>query len=67
MKVGPGGGVVVLGTLLSDEIPILLNSVRPWCQITAVRIELALGSLPITHLFGVLKKGVNNINPWARG
>ena len=27
--VGPGGGVVVIGTLLSDQIPILLSSTQP--------------------------------------
>ena len=26
VRVGPGGGVVVIGTLLSDRIPILLCS-----------------------------------------
>ena len=29
--VGPGGGVVVIGTLLSDQIPILLSSAHRWC------------------------------------
>ena len=28
---GPGGNVVVLGTLLSDQIPILLSSTHRWC------------------------------------
>ena len=28
VRVGPGGGVVVIGTLLSDQIPDLLSSVH---------------------------------------
>ena len=35
VRVGPGGGVVVIGTLLSDQIPILLSSAHQWCYITA--------------------------------
>ena len=31
MWVGPGGGVVVIGTLLSDQIQVLLSSAHPWC------------------------------------
>ena len=31
VQVGPGGGVVVIGTLLSDQIPILLSSAHRWC------------------------------------
>ena len=31
VMVGPGGGVVVIGTLLSDQIPILLSSAHRWC------------------------------------
>ena len=31
VRVGPGGGVVVIGTLLSDRIPILLSSAHWWC------------------------------------
>ena len=31
VQVGPGGGVVVIGTLLSDPIPILLSSTHQWC------------------------------------
>ena len=29
--VGPEGGVIVIGTLLSDQIPILLSSAHQWC------------------------------------
>ena len=28
LQIGPGGGVVVIGTLLSDQIPILLSSMH---------------------------------------
>ena len=35
-------GVVVIGTLLLDQTPILLSFVHQWC----VRIKLAVGSLP---------------------
>ena len=31
VRVGPGGGVVVIGTLLSDQIPVLLSSMYWWC------------------------------------
>ena len=31
VRVGSGGGVVVIGTLLSDRIPILLSSAHQWC------------------------------------
>ena len=31
VQVGPGGCVVVIGTLLSDRIPILLSSAHQWC------------------------------------
>ena len=31
VRVGPGGGVVVIGTLLSDQIPDLLSSAHRWC------------------------------------
>ena len=31
VQVGPGDGVVVIGTLLSDRIPILLSSAHRWC------------------------------------
>ena len=31
MWVGPGGGVVIIGTLLSDQIPTLLSSAHRWC------------------------------------
>ena len=31
VQVGPRGGVVVIGTLLSDQIPILLSSTHRWC------------------------------------
>ena len=31
VRVGPEGGVVVIGTLLSDRIPILLSSAHWWC------------------------------------
>ena len=31
VRVGPEGGVVVIGTLLSDQIPILLSSAHRWC------------------------------------
>ena len=31
VRVGPGGSVIVIGTLLSDQIPDLLSSARWWC------------------------------------
>ena len=31
LQVGPEGGVVVIGTLLSDQIPIPLSSAYRWC------------------------------------
>ena len=31
VRVGPWGGVVVIGTLMSDRIPILLSSAHRWC------------------------------------
>ena len=46
----PRGGVVVIGTLLSDKIPILLSSVHRYCVksqlLFGVRIELVVGFLP---------------------
>ena len=31
VQVSPGGRVVVIGTLLSDQIPDLLSSAHRWC------------------------------------
>ena len=53
MGVGPGGGVVVIGTLLSDQIPDLLSSRIGGVKsqlLCGVRIELAIGSLPCPQL-----------------
>ena len=31
VQVSPRGGVVVIGPLLSDQIPVLLSSAHRWC------------------------------------
>ena len=49
MRIGPGGSVVVIGTLLSDQIPNLLSSRIGGVKsqlLCGVRIELAVGFLP---------------------
>ena len=63
MQVGPRGGVVVIGTLLSDQIPDLLNLCIGGFKsqlFSGVRIELAVGSLPYPQLVWV--EGVQT--PW---
>ena len=70
MRVGPGGVVVVIGTSCQTEFQFCevprIGGVKSQL-LFGVRIELAVGSLPMPHLFRGGQKGVNNASPWAKG
>ena len=55
MRIGPGGGAVVIRTLLSGQILVQLIGDVKSQLLFGVRIELAVESLPYPHIPGSLE------------